>query len=56
MPNLERPTVHLTLHFHQGDLLYIPPYWAHAVLSVDASVSLAAFSASWEGVIQSPRS
>ena len=31
-----------------GDLLYIPPYWAHAVLSVDASVSLAAFSDSWE--------
>ena len=31
-----------------GDCLYIPPYWAHAVLSVDASVSLAAFSTSWE--------
>jgi len=31
-----------------GECLYIPPYWAHAVLSVDASVSLAAFSTSWE--------
>ncbi len=48
--------MHPALRFNQGDLLYIPPYWAHAVLSVDASVSLAAFSASWEGVVQSPRS
>lgn len=31
-----------------GACLYIPPYWAHAVWSVDASVSLAAFSTSWE--------
>ncbi|KAL1530843.1 hypothetical protein AB1Y20_001738 [Prymnesium parvum] len=31
-----------------GGCLYIPPYWAHAVLSVDASVSLSSFSTSWE--------
>ena len=31
-----------------GDVLYIPPYWAHAVYSPEPSVALAAFSTSWE--------
>lgn len=32
----------------EGDVLYIPPYWAHAVYSPEPSVALAAFSTSWE--------
>ena len=31
-----------------GSMLYIPPYWAHAVYSSTPSVALAAFSTSWE--------
>ena len=31
-----------------GSCMYIPPYWAHLVYSPSASVSLAAFSTSWE--------
>ena len=31
-----------------GDVLYIPPYWAHAVFSPTPSVAVAAFSTSWE--------
>uniref|UniRef100_A0A6U7DNC8 JmjC domain-containing protein n=1 Tax=Haptolina brevifila TaxID=156173 RepID=A0A6U7DNC8_9EUKA len=32
----------------EGELLYIPPYWAHAVVSPEPSVALASFSTSWE--------
>lgn len=32
----------------EGDLLYIPPYWSHAVESPEPSVALASFSTSWE--------
>mmetsp|Transcript_26639 Transcript_26639/g.58398 ORF Transcript_26639/g.58398 Transcript_26639/m.58398 type:complete len:486 (+) Transcript_26639:178-1635(+) len=31
-----------------GDLLYIPPYFAHAVLALDSSATVAVVSESWE--------
>ena len=30
----------LTVTLHPGDLLYIPPYWLHHVVNVDAGISL----------------
>ena len=38
----------LRVDLSAGELLYIPPYWAHTVLSIDPSLSLAHFSTSWE--------
>ena len=38
----------LRVELSAGEMLYIPPYWAHAVASPEPSVAVSAFSTSWE--------
>lgn len=49
----------MSLELGPGEMLYVPPYWAHAVLSVTPSVALSVLSpawvaASWAGVKRTP--
>ena len=34
-----------------GEILYVPPYWSHAVLSTDAGLSISVLSPSWLEVL-----
>ena len=37
----------MSLELGPGEMLYVPPYWAHAVLSVTPSVALSVLSPAW---------
>ena len=37
----------LRVEMRAGDAIYVPPYWSHAVLATEASVSLSVISPSW---------